>query len=837
MINFKLKNMRTRLQFLLLTLLICGFFNGAYAQINYSEDFEDFDGSWEGTNDLFAETIYSCNGTTAFYTNLYFDPFWGEGILEATTVTPSIGMSNGGQVTLSYNYKLLNYGNPPTVATSSSDWGVIEVSYATSPAGPYTLLQTITPQNHVSSTSCAAKTVTFYPPAGQQVYLKFYGELGNMANDFLFIFDDVVATQAAPISCAGTPAASAAVSSSTQVCTSQNFSLSLSPAYTNIGLTYQWQSSNDGTTFTNVATGGTTQIYSTLTTTDKWYRAIITCTASGQSVTSAPIEVESTGAPCYCDIEFAEDIEPITLVNFAGINNTTSATLNGSPGVENFTALAPAQVVVGQTYPITVKGNTAGNFDTHYMLYIDFNHNGNLSDPGESFQIGIITNSTGLDALQATANIAIPATAMTGQTRMRVLKLFTDYAVDPCSSEIGLGYGQAEDYTINITGTCTTIAPTAIATQEFCSNSNSTVANLNATGTGTIVWYAEATGGTALAATTPLVNNETYYAAQIIGCESIARTQVTAAIITVAVDTFDDVVACTDYTLETLDSGNYYTEPDGAGDQLEAGDVIDETMTIYVYNVSGECSAESSFTVTVSAVTVDELDDVEVCESYILPELTNGSYYTEANGGGLELAAGDEIEENATIYIYAESGTTPNCTAESSFIVTITEVADLSGAAQQAIETAGTIGDLEVTGEDGAIISWYATEENAEEGIDPLDPSTILVDGATYYASQLVGECTSDAFAVTVDIIILGVKGFNANALSYYPNPVKDVLTLSYNNTITSVEVYNFLGQQIMQKTINLNEAKLDMSQLAAGTYMVKLNTENGSTAVKVLKQ
>src|SRR5690606_1447327 len=64
--------------------------------------------------------------------------------------------------------------------------------------------------------------------------------------------------------------------------------------------------------------------------------------------------------------------------------------------------------------------------------------------------------------------------------------------------------------------------------QVFCEIDSATVADLNTAGaTGTVVWYASATGGTALAPTAALATG-TYYAAQIgDDCESVARTEVT----------------------------------------------------------------------------------------------------------------------------------------------------------------------------------------------------------------------------------------------------------------------------------------------------------------------
>ncbi len=76
---------------------------------------------------------------------------------------------------------------------------------------------------------------------------------------------------------------------------------------------------------------------------------------------------------------------------------------------------------------------------------------------------------------------------------------------------------------------------------------------------------------------------------------------------------------------------------------------------------------------------VDELDDITACGSYILPELTNGAYYTEQNGEGTNLTYGTEITESQTIYIFAETGSEPNCVNESNFTITINENPEISG--------------------------------------------------------------------------------------------------------------------------------------------------------------
>ncbi|WP_417289818.1 T9SS type B sorting domain-containing protein [Corallibacter sp.] len=151
---------------------------------------------------------------------------------------------------------------------------------------------------------------------------------------------------------------------------------------------------------------------------------------------------------------------------------------------------------------------------------------------------------------------------------------------------------------------------------------------------------------------------------------------------TPVVDTPSDVTICDSYTLPALTAGTYYDAAGGTGAVLNAGDTILTTQTIYIYAETGttpNCTAEHSFTVTVNTTpVVDAPVDVEICDSYTLPALGNGDYYTGSGGTGTMLNAGDSVTTTQTVYVYADTGTTPNCFDENSFVVTInnTPVAD-----------------------------------------------------------------------------------------------------------------------------------------------------------------
>ena len=170
----------------------------------------------------------------------------------------------------------------------------------------------------------------------------------------------------------------------------------------------------------------------------------------GEGSTSATVgPVTFSTIDFYCQTPVAFSIEPITLVEFAGISNTTTADPGAAPANEYFFDMT-AMVEQGATYPITVEGNTAGNFQTSITLFIDLDQNGEFDMNTERFEVGLIENSTGEDGTQATADITIPEDALLGITRMRVLKMYDANGVYSENACDAIGYGQTEDYSIQI---------------------------------------------------------------------------------------------------------------------------------------------------------------------------------------------------------------------------------------------------------------------------------------------------------------------------------------------------------------------------------------------------
>lgn len=184
---------------------------------------------------------------------------------------------------------------------------------------------------------------------------------------------------------------------------------------------------------------------------------------SGGNGGNGRIEITYTSTfKTYCMPSFNNGVEPITNVTFAGINNNSTNVLGGS-SLESF--CITGSVIQGSvSNAISVKGNTDGDFTEFIKVYIDWDQNGDFGNTtNEIYDLGTITNSTGVDSKFATTNISVPGTAILGNTKMRVMKAFavanSNY---PCFS--GNDYGQVEDYLIRVIAppTITSFSPTSV---------------------------------------------------------------------------------------------------------------------------------------------------------------------------------------------------------------------------------------------------------------------------------------------------------------------------------------------------------------------------------------
>ncbi len=82
----------------------------------------------------------------------------------------------------------------------------------------------------------------------------------------------------------------------------------------------------------------------------------------------------------------------------------------------------------------------------------------------------------------------------------------------------------------------------------------------------------------------------------------------------------------------------------------------------------------------------------------------------------------------------------------------------------------------------------------------------------------------------------LGVEELEAKGVSVYPNPVQNVLNVQAKEAISSVAIYNVLGQQVYAANVDALSSSIDMSQMASGAYFVKVDIAGETGTYKIIK-
>jgi len=112
-----------------------------------------------------------------------------------------------------------------------------------------------------------------------------------------------------------------------------------------------------------------------------------------------------------------------------------------------------------------------------------------------------------------------------------------------------------------------------------------------------------------------------------------------------------------------------------------------------------------------------------------------------------------------------------------------------------------------------------------------------LTPGSTYFVQVWSNSAEQGTFTLRLTDGGLGNNSFDTANFSYYPNPVKNNLNLSYNQEISNIEIFNLMGQKVSSNAINANQAQVDMSYLAAGAYLVKVTSNNQVKTIRVIKE
>jgi hypothetical protein len=112
-----------------------------------------------------------------------------------------------------------------------------------------------------------------------------------------------------------------------------------------------------------------------------------------------------------------------------------------------------------------------------------------------------------------------------------------------------------------------------------------------------------------------------------------------------------------------------------------------------------------------------------------------------------------------------------------------------------------------------------------------------LVAGQTYLIAVSSYDKTG-AFDLTIyPDASLSIESNNFETFKYYPNPVINTLTFEAKNTISSISVYNIVGQQVQLVNPNNLKTTINMDGLNNGVYFVTITIDGTQKTIKVIKK
>ncbi len=257
-----------------------------------------------------------------------------------------------------------------------------------------------------------------------------------------FSIDDISITGVG--SCTGTPSAPVAGAASdigtTSFTANWTAAANANAYYLDVSTSNTFSSFVSG--YNNRSVGNVTSYIVTglSTGTNYYYRVRAKCT--GTSGNSTTISTSTTANYCAAGPTNGSG-DGITRVQFNTIDNTSSI----NQWYADFTDISTT-VSRNVSYNLTVRVTTwgGGMGQACQKAWIDWDHNGVFNTTTEEYNLGTATGTDITTSLSPRA-ITVPASALYGPTRMRVMTQAGSIAPTSCDN---FSWGEAEDYTITV---------------------------------------------------------------------------------------------------------------------------------------------------------------------------------------------------------------------------------------------------------------------------------------------------------------------------------------------------------------------------------------------------
>ena len=102
--------------------------------------------------------------------------------------------------------------------------------------------------------------------------------------------------------------------------------------------------------------------------------------------------------------------------------------------------------------------------------------------------------------------------------------------------------------------------------------------------------------------------------------------------------------------------------------------------------------------------------------------------------------------------------------------------------------------------------------------------------------AKLFGEIAEDPIEPELPNDTTYIKE-QSTSLQVFPNPANDILFIEAEVEIEEVVVYDVFGRQQKLSAISGQQSVIDVSELNAGIYIIKINTKEGNIVKQFIKQ
>ena len=133
------------------------------------------------------------------------------------------------------------------------------------------------------------------------------------------------------------------------------------------------------------------------------------------------------------------------------------------------------------------------------------------------------------------------------------------------------------------------------------------------------------------------------------------------------------------------------------------------------------------------------------------------------------------------------------------------------------------------------------TTTNTYTSTDADIAGRVVNNGIVYYRVKQVDKDGRFVYTDIKNIRFNGIKGF---AVNVFPNPVKDIATVNIDLGTASnilILITDAAGKEVqkitMDGTIGGNAKKVNMNNLAAGTYIFKIKAGEETKVISVVKK